>query len=200
MTDDGRHVNALAASTLDTARSALLQLAEAASVDTPSAEDALHGCPPGWGFALNPDVVPEWLISATAGKVKPPFMRDLPWVARTEEYIDWPGLLAEHPNELVLAEELTPTGRCLEITEELRQQGLDASIGADLDLQHAHGDRLIFGIQASAILVNGDNVDDTLRAYENDLHEAMKGASERHHVHPEFYESDVNTPAVWAFC
>lgn len=180
----------------------LMVIADAAGIDIPPSADDPRQCSHAWGFALNPDIVPAWLIDGTQGKIQAPEVPDLPQVLRTDGYIDWPSLLAEHTDQLEIVHDWTPTSRCLEIVEELRDRGLDASITAQVYLRRRDSAGLVFGLEAAAIVLNDDSAEDILQACEVDLREAMTIVPEEQRAHLMFGSADFRRDGAvsWDFC
>lgn len=179
----------------------LMGIAEAAGIDIPPTPSDPRTCSHAWGFALNPDIVPDWLIEATWDKIQAPEVPGVPQVFRTDGYIDWAQLIADHPDELEIVHEWTPTARCLEIVEELRERGYDASVTGQVYLQRTRDDgALVFGIEAADVITWDPNADEILRAYEDDIRDAFNVVPEHQRAHLEFMERYGTAPAAWGFC
>lgn len=83
------------------------------------------------GLALS-RLMPGWLRKATNGRHVHGAEAPGPQVCRFWDYIDWPRLLREHPDQLTVNEENWPTSAPLRIVEDARSQGYEARLDVTL--------------------------------------------------------------------
>lgn len=77
-------------------------------------------------------LMPGWLRKATNGRHVHRAEAPGPQVCRFWDYIDWPRLLREHPDQLTVNEENWPTSAPLQIVEDARSRGYEASLDVAL--------------------------------------------------------------------
>lgn len=146
----------------------LMELAEIIGIRIPPTEDDPRACSHAWGFALCPDVVQEWLVEALReGLLMEPEVPDRPNAFRFDSYLDWKGLAKAHPYELSIDDDWVPTSLCLDIVEELRAAGHDASLVVYAFVTGQVGRFPTFSIEASCIGVRGGGAGSVLAPYED---------------------------------
>lgn len=161
-------------------------LAEEAGIYSAPHSDDPRTCSHAWGFELNPEIIPAWLIDVTDGQASAPEVPDAPQAFRIDRYVDWSALAASRRRELKIVDDWGPTARCLEIVDELRDRGYDARIQADIYilhqearrcfpfLRHTTARRLVFGVQIGAIAIyDAPDGASVLKDYHQDITDAL---------------------------
>lgn len=146
----------------------LMELAEIIGIDIPPAEGDPRTCSHAWGFALNPDLVQDWLLDALQdANPSAPEVPGEPNAFRVDGYLDWKSLARAHPKELSIMDEWVPTSLSLDIVEELRAAGHHASMTAYAFVTGQVGRFPTFSIEAACIGVRGGGAGSVLAPYED---------------------------------
>lgn len=177
----------------------LMELAELLGIGIPPVEDDPRSCSHAWGFVLNPDLVDDWFLEALHDvRVTAPEVPGVANAFRVDGYVDWPALLAAHPDQLGTEEDWTPTAFSLELVEQLRAAGHAASLTGYIDVVGQMDDhRLVYGLVASDIRVDGDNAAAILKPHEGALRGALEEVPEEGRAGLMLY--DDGCCAFWAF-
>lgn len=146
-------------------------LAEDATLVSGPDSDDPRTCEHALTVALNPAIVPDWLLAATADvRVSLPEVPDVPQAFRVDGYVDWLRLLATHREHFQALDHETPTTRSLEIVEELRSRGHNAEITAQIYvLRRVDASALVFGLDVGAISLCGTSDHHPLTPYADEL-------------------------------